>query len=100
MPDVFPRFCINRDDALREKLFAGDLRARHFAVADIRARSAENSETGGVVIRNRVPDIAAANLPSVCATPGFRGHLQLFRFEWLRRIARHSPETPNFFSGF
>src|SRR5207248_9324070 len=41
MPDVFPRIGVDRDDALGEEFFAGDLRAGQFAVANVRARRAE-----------------------------------------------------------
>ena len=100
VPDVFSRLRIDRNDALREKFFAGDLCAGHFAVANVSAGSAKNDEPGGVVIRNGMPHIAAADFPGAFSVPGFRGHFQFFGFERLRRIAGNRPETPDFLASF
>ena len=100
VPDIFSGLRVDGDDALGKEFFAGDFDPGHFAVADVRASGAEYDEAGGVVIGNRMPDVAAANFPGALAVPGLRGHFEFFCFKRFRGIAWDSPETPDFLARF
>ena len=100
VPHVLTGVGVHGDDAFAEKPVTGGLDESELSVVHADTRRAEDDQAGGLVISDGVPNVATADPPPSVAGPGFCRHFQRFRFEWLGRITRNSPEAPRFPPGF
>src|SRR5437660_6728215 len=100
MPGVYSSVCVHRDDALAKQPVAGCFDEAELTIVHSHASRSEDDLVCRVIVGDGVPDVAAANPPPSVAGPGLRGHFQGFRFEWLRGVARHGPETPRLLASF
>ena len=102
MPTVFSGVCVYCNYASRKQPIA-----THFHVGFVAeehlwcgAGGSEKQKSSDWIIRDRVPNVAASNLPPFIAGPGFCGHLERLRFEALGRISGHRPESPSLLARF
>src|SRR4029077_5271765 len=99
MPSVFARFGIHCDDTAGEKAVARGFDVREFAVIRAGSGSAKNDEAGGVIVGDRVPNVAAPYAPPLVAVPSLRRHFESFGFEFFRGISGNRPEAPDLIAG-
>ena len=91
VPDILARVRVHRDHAAGKKPVAADLLVSLVAEEHLGLRSgcAEDHQAAGRIVGDRIPNIAAADLPPFVAGPGFGGHLERFDSNpWLDRRER------------